>query len=191
MFFVSRKNSAARRFGTVAVLAAGALGVTAATAHAGPATAVPVVHGVEGGVAFTASPLADGSGITAAVPEGAFQLAGGAVTLTAPDGRVVATVPTRIVTGAGAFDLAAGVAADGRSVTLRPVAAPAVVDQNLASFVDEASDTLARKQHNAGIGALVGAGIGAVLGFFLGGVGALITIPIGAGIGALIGYSTP
>ena len=60
-----------------------------------------------------------------------------------------------------------------------------------AQAIDEAADTLARKQHNAGIGALVGAGIGAVLGFFLGGVGALITVPIGAGIGALIGYSTP
>ncbi|MFD4432357.1 hypothetical protein [Nocardia sp. NPDC058497] len=113
------------------------------------------------------------------------------VTLADPAGRVVATVPTHIVTDAGNFDLAAGIAADGQSVTLRPVAAPAVVTDNKAAFVDEAGDTLARKQHNAGIGALIGAGIGAVPGFFLGGVGALVTIPIGAGIGALIGYSTP
>ncbi|WP_157228796.1 hypothetical protein [Nocardia brevicatena] len=33
--------------------------------------------------------------------------------------------------------------------------------------------------------------IGAVLGFFLGGVGALVTVPSGTGTGALIGYSTP
>ncbi|MFD6223426.1 hypothetical protein [Nocardia asteroides] len=191
MIFSSRTGSGARRFGTAAVLAAGALGLAATTAHAGPAAAVPAVQGVEGGVAFTASPLADGSGLTTSVTDGTFQLAGGVVTLSDRTGRVVAAVPTRIVTGAGDFDLAAGIAADGQSVTLRPVAAPAVVTDNLASFVDEASDTLARKQHNAGIGALVGAGIGAVLGFFLGGVGALITIPIGAGIGALIGYSTP
>ncbi|MEV6219655.1 hypothetical protein [Nocardia sp. NPDC051833] len=190
MFFSSRTSSSARRFGTVAVLAAGALGLAATTAHAGPA-AVPTVQGVEGGVAFTASPLADGSGLTAAVADGTFRLAGGVVTLSDRSGQVVAAVPTRIVTGAGDVELAAGIAADGQSVTLRPVAAPAFVTDNLATFVDEASDTLARKQHNAGIGALVGAGIGAVLGFFLGGVGALITIPIGAGIGALIGYSTP
>lgn len=191
MTFSSRTSSSARRFGAIAVLAAGALGLAATTAHAGPAAAVPIVQGVEGGVAFTASPLADGSGLTASVADGTFSLAGGVVTLTDPAGRVVATVPTHIVTGAGNFDLAAGIAADGQSVTLRPVAAPAVVTDNMAAFVDEASDTLARKQHNAGIGALIGAGIGAVLGFFLGGVGALVTIPIGAGIGALIGYSTP
>ncbi|MGW6424910.1 hypothetical protein ACWF82_19725 [Nocardia sp. NPDC055053] len=191
MTFSSRTSSSARRFGAVAVLAAGALGLAATTAHAGPAAAVPIVQGVEGGVAFTASPLADGSGLTASVADGSFSLAGGVVTLADRAGRVVATVPTHIVTGAGNFDLAAGIAADGQSVTLRPVAAPAVVTDNLAAFVDEAGDTLARKQHNAGIGALIGAGIGAVLGFFLGGVGALITIPIGAGIGALIGYSTP
>ncbi|WP_278262671.1 hypothetical protein [Nocardia sp. AG03] len=191
MTFSSRTSSSARRIGAVAVLAAGALGLAATTAHAGPAAAVPIVQGSEGGVAFTASPLTDGSGVTASVADGTFRLAGGVVTLTDRSGRVVASVPTRIVTGAGDFDLTAGVAADGQSVTLRPVAAPAVVTDNLASFVDEASDTQARKQYNAGIGALVGAGIGAVLGFFLGGVGALITIPIGAGIGALIGYSTP
>ncbi|WP_336083448.1 hypothetical protein [Nocardia sp. SSK8] len=191
MTFSSRTSSSTRRIAAVAVLATGALGLAATTAHAGPATAVPIVQGSEGGVAFTASPLADGSGVTATAADGTFRLAGGVVTLADHSGRVVASVPTRIVTGAGDFDLAAGIAADGQSVTLRPVAAPAVVSDNLAAFVDEASDTLARKQHNAGIGALVGAGIGAVLGFFLGGVGALITIPIGAGIGALIGYSTP
>lgn len=191
MTFASRTRSGARRWGSVAVLTAGALGLAATVAQAEPASAVPAVRGVEKGVAFTASPLADGSGVTTSVAEGVFRLAGGSVTLADRDGRVVATVPTRIATGAGEFDLAAGVSADGRSVTLRPVAAPAVVTENLASFVDEAAATQARKQHNAGIGALVGAGIGAVLGFFLGGVGALITIPIGAGIGALIGYSTP
>ncbi|SLJ82477.1 Uncharacterised protein [Mycobacteroides abscessus subsp. abscessus] len=30
-----------------------------------------------------------------------------------------------------------------------------------------------------------------MFGFFLGGVGALVTVPIGAGIGALIGFATP
>ncbi|MGW5309705.1 hypothetical protein ACWEVD_11150 [Nocardia thailandica] len=177
------------RFGSIAVLAAGALGIASGTAHAAPA--VPVVHGAEGGVEFVASPLTDGSGLTARTEAGTFTLAGGAVLLADPEGRIVASVPTRIVTGAGTFDLDAGVAADGRSVTLRPVGAPAVVQNHLAGFVDEAADTQARKQYNAGIGALIGAGIGAVLGFFLGGVGALVTVPIGAGIGALIGYSTP
>ncbi|WP_410876242.1 hypothetical protein [Nocardia sp. A7] len=180
------------RIGVVAVLAAGTVGFAATTtAQAAPSATVPIVHGVDGGVAFTASPLADGSGLTVSAPGGTFALAGGAVTLTDSAGRVVAALPTRIITGAGDFDLVAGISADGRSATLSPTAAPAVVNANMADFVDAASDAQARKQHNAGIGALIGAGIGAVLGFFLGGVGALVTIPIGAGIGALIGYSTP
>lgn len=189
MAISSRTTSRTVRFGSIAVLAVGALGIASGTAQAAPV--VPVVHGAEGGVEFVASPLADGSGLTARTEAGSFTRSGGAVLLADRDGRIVASVPTRIVTGAGTFDLDAGIAADGQSVTLRPVGAPAVVQHNLASFVDEASDTQARKQYNAGIGALVGAGIGAVLGFFLGGVGALITVPIGAGIGALIGYSTP
>jgi uncharacterized protein YqgC (DUF456 family) len=190
MHFSSRTTSGAQRFGAIAVLAAGAVGL-AATAQAAPAAAAPIVAGVDSGVAFTASPLADGSGLTVSAPDGTFRVVGGAVTLTNREGTVVAAVPTRIITGAGDFDLVAGVSADGRSATLTPTAAPAVVTANMAEFVDAASDTQARKQHNAGIGALIGAGIGAVLGFFLGGVGALVTIPIGAGIGALIGYSTP
>ncbi|PKV98796.1 hypothetical protein [Nocardia fluminea] len=190
MHFSSRTTSGVQRFGAIAVLAAGAVGL-AATAQAAPAAAAPIVQGVDNGVAFTASPLADGSGLTVSAPEGTFRVAGGAVTLTNREGNVVAAVPTRIITGAGDFDLVAGISADGRSATLTPTAAPAVVTANMAEFVDAAGDTEARKQHNAGIGALIGAGIGAVLGFFLGGVGALVTIPIGAGIGALIGYSTP
>ncbi|MGY0498158.1 hypothetical protein ACWZHB_06630 [Nocardia sp. FBN12] len=180
------------RFGVIAVLAAGTVGFAATTtAQAAPSAAVPAVQGVDNGVTFTASPLADGSGLTVSALDGRFGITGGAVTLTDAASRVVTTLPTRILTGAGDFDLAAAVSADGRSVTLSPTAAPAVVNANMAAFIDQAADTQARKQHNAGIGALIGAGIGAVLGFFLGGVGALVTIPIGAGIGALIGYSTP
>ncbi|MFD3705368.1 hypothetical protein ACFWUP_19695 [Nocardia sp. NPDC058658] len=180
------------KFSAIAVLAAGAVGLAATnTAQAAPAAAVPIVQGVDNGVAFTASPLVDGSGLTVSAPDGRFSLVGGAITLTNAEGRVVAAVPTRIITGAGDFDLVAGISADGRSATLTPTAAPAVVTANMAEFVDAAADTEARKMHNAGIGALIGAGIGAVLGFFLGGVGALVTVPIGAGIGALIGYSTP
>ncbi|MFC6010861.1 hypothetical protein [Nocardia lasii] len=188
----SRTTSGTQRFGVIAALAAGAVGLAATTtAHAAPSAAVPVVHGVDGGVAFTATPKTDGSALTVSAPEGTFGIAGGAITLTDHTGRLVAAVPTRILSGAGDFDLVADIAADGRSATLTPAVAPAVVTANMAEFVDEAADTLARKQHNAGVGALIGAGIGAVLGFFLGGVGALVTIPIGAGIGALIGYSTP
>ncbi|MFC4127054.1 hypothetical protein [Nocardia rhizosphaerae] len=146
---------------------------------------------MEGAVAFTASPLGDGTGLTASVTDGTFRLAADTLTLTDNAGRIVTSLPTHITTGAGGFDMATDIAADGRTVTLRPIAAPAVVTANMAAFVDEASDTIARKQHNAAVGALIGAGIGAVLGFFLGGVGALVTVPIGAGIGALIGYSTP
>ncbi len=155
----------------------------AATAHA---TAPAAINATEHGVAYTVgSP--DGRSAVATAANGRFVAVAGAdsVALINAAGTTVTTIPLGLRTESGLVGIAASIGEGGRTLTLTPQsAAPAV------HLVDDA-DTTARKQHNAGVGALVGAGIGAVLGFFLGGVGALVTIPIGAGIGALIGLSTP
>ncbi|WP_067649517.1 hypothetical protein [Nocardia harenae] len=172
------------RIAATAVLAAAATAAAAGVAHAAPAPAAAVsVQGSEQGIAFTTAPAADGRLVTT-VASGAFAVTGGAVTLSDAAGTVVAALPLTVQTAGGALDLRPVVADAGRTLTLTPVSQTGEVQP----VQDE---TTARKQYNAGVGAIIGAGIGAVIGFFLGGVGALVTVPIGAGIGALIGFSTP
>ncbi|WP_067855553.1 hypothetical protein [Nocardia shimofusensis] len=179
-----------RRFAAPALLAVGATVLATGTAHAAPATPPDVsVHGVEQGIGYTVGPNEDGSALVTTLYSGAFRIAGGVILLTDAAGQAVSAFPTAVNVDGATVGLSPSLADNGRTLLLTPVNAPAA-SERLASFVDEDA-TLARKQHNAVVGALVGAGIGAVLGFFLGGVGALITVPIGAGIGALIGFSTP
>ncbi|MBF4995938.1 hypothetical protein IRT45_02080 [Nocardia sp. BSTN01] len=178
----------AKKFAATALLAVGATTAAAGVVQAAPATASEIaVRGVEQGVGFVTAPTADHTGLTTTVDAGSFTVTGDSVTLTDAAGRAVASVPLGLRTASGTVGLTPRIENAGRTLTLTPQSAT----ERTAQAIDEASDTLARKQYNAGVGAAVGAGIGAVLGFFLGGVGALITIPIGAGIGALIGYSTP
>ncbi|WP_406231976.1 hypothetical protein [Nocardia sp. NBC_01009] len=179
-------------FAATALLAIGATGLTAGTVNAQPAPVTETaVRGIEQGIEYTAAPAADGPGAITTVAAGSFALTGDAqaVTLSDSAGNVVVTLPLAFQTVGAKFGLTPQISDAGRTLTLTPIGAQVDTQQN-AQFIDEA-DTLARKQYNAGIGALIGAGIGAVIGFFLGGVGALVTIPIGAGIGALIGFATP
>ncbi|MFE7798034.1 hypothetical protein [Nocardia sp. NPDC057440] len=179
-------------FAATALLAIGATGLTAGTVNAQPAPATETaVRGVEHGIEYAAAPAADGRGVITTVAAGSFALTGDAQAVTLSDGagNVVVTLPLAFQTAGAKFGLTPQISDAGRTLTLTPIGAQVDTQQN-AQFIDE-TDTLARKQYNAGIGALVGAGIGAVIGFFLGGVGALVTIPIGAGIGALIGFATP
>ncbi|MBF6166089.1 hypothetical protein IU486_15055 [Streptomyces gardneri] len=179
------------RFAATALLAVGATGIATGVAHAQPATPAQVsVHGVEQGIGFTSAPAADGTGVVTTLDAGSFALTADARAVELRDGagQVVATVPLAFQASGATHGLAPAISDAGRTLTVTPVGAPAVTERLTQINEDE---TLARKQHNAGVGALIGAGIGAVIGFFLGGVGALVTIPIGAGIGALIGFSTP
>ncbi len=181
-----------RHIAATAVLSIGALGVAAGTAHAEPPAAAEVsVRGVEQGLGYVMAPSDDGSSVVTTLDTGSFHLApdAGSVALADPGGQVVAALPLTVQTFGQSTTLAAQISSDGRTLTLTPIGSPRSSD-HIAQLVDD-GETQARKLHNAGIGALIGAGIGAVLGFFLGGVGALVTVPIGAGIGALIGYSTP
>ncbi|MBF6171063.1 hypothetical protein [Nocardia blacklockiae] len=178
---------------TAAALAAAALtaAATAADAQPAPATtaaATSSVRAVDHRVGYTVASSADGGAVTT-LDGGRFAPAADAASVAVIDaaGTIVDTIPLGLPTSSGLVAVAAAIAEDGRTLTLTPqsTSAPA------AQTINEASDTIARKQHNAGVGALIGTGIGAVIGFFLGGVGALVTVPIGAGIGALIGYATP
>ncbi|WP_067665773.1 hypothetical protein [Nocardia miyunensis] len=176
---------------TVAVIAATAIAGASTTAHAGPVEArpAPSVHASEHGITYTTAAAMGGRGaITTLDGGGRFVPAadGMSVALTDAEGIAVATIPLGLHTASGLVGLTASIANSGRTLTLTRQSATAPV-----RAVDQDAGTLARKQHNAVVGALVGGGIGAVLGFFLGGVGALVTVPIGAGIGALIGFSTP
>ncbi|MBF6184622.1 MULTISPECIES: hypothetical protein [Nocardia] len=175
------------RFAATTLLAIGATTFAAGTVHAAPAA--PEIAGVEQGIGFTAGPTTDGTGLVTRLDSGTFRAVGDAVVLTDAAGLPVAAVPATVQVDGAAVTLSPRISDAGRTLTLTPVGAPAA-SERLASFVDQ-DETLARKQHNAGVGALIGAGIGAVFGFFLGGVGALVTVPIGAGIGALIGFATP
>ncbi len=198
------------KFAATAVLAIGALGLSAGIVQA---QAIPVHTGIQGSghqnvimpgadiqvtgiqgtghqgvdhdIPYTVTPAADGSGVVSTLATGHFVLAPDArsVALTDAAGNTVVTVPLGLRTTTGTVGLTPRIENSGRTLTLTP--------QSTVRPIDDYSDTIARKQYNAAVGALIGAGIGAVLGFFLGGVGALVTIPIGAGIGALIGYSTP
>ncbi|MFG2186660.1 hypothetical protein ACGFNT_16490 [Nocardia iowensis] len=176
-----------------ALLALGATGITAGVVDAQPLSepsAQVSVHGVDHGVGYTTA--TDGRGVITTVDAGVFALTSdaAAVTLTDAAGNVVATLPTSFVANGETFGLRPQISDTGRTMTMTPVSAPEI-STHLAQLVNQHDETIARKQYNAGVGALIGAGIGAVIGFFLGGVGALVTIPIGAGIGALIGFSTP
>ncbi|MGV9817474.1 hypothetical protein [Nocardia xishanensis] len=182
------------QFAASALLAIGAIGISAGTAAAQPTdpAAEVAVRGVDHGVGYTAGPTSDGSGIVTTVDDGAFSLATDArtVSLTDATGRIVATLPLGFTAHGQTFGLTPQITDAGRTLTLTPAGAPVATTQHLRQLV-EYDETVARKQHNAAVGALIGAGVGAVIGFFLGGVGALVTVPIGAGIGALIGFATP
>jgi hypothetical protein len=180
-----------KHIAATALLSIGALGIATGTAQADTQTAEVAVRGTEQGVGYVAAPNEAGTSIVTTLDAGSFRLTadGAAVTLADPAGRTLTTLPLGVTTAGATAPLAAAISADGRTLTVTPDAATPA-GQHIAQLVADPGAE-ARKMHNAGIGALIGGGIGAVLGFFLGGVGALVTIPIGAGIGALIGYSTP
>lgn len=181
------------KIAATALLAVGATGLTTGVVHAQPTPSAAVsVRGVDQGVEYVTAPAVDASALITSVSTGSFRLTHDArsVILTNAAGQTVLSLPLLFQANGQTLGLTPEISNTGRTLTLTPVNAPANLIQDNAQLVSEA-DTLARKQHNAGVGALIGAGIGAVIGFFLGGVGALVTVPIGAGIGALIGFATP
>ncbi|MCC3311408.1 hypothetical protein A5780_32445 [Nocardia sp. 852002-20019_SCH5090214] len=172
---------------TAAILASAAIAAAPGTAHAAPVPAHTASTDLtDHGVGYTVTG-ADGHSAVVRATNSRFAARPDARSVAVIDAAdaTVTTIPLGLrTTESGLVPAPASISDDRRTLTLAPASAA-------AHPVDDASDTIARKQHNAGVGALIGGGIGAVLGFFLGGVGALVTVPIGAGIGALIGYATP
>ncbi|MCM6775441.1 hypothetical protein NDR87_15805 [Nocardia sp. CDC159] len=167
-----------------AVLSTTALGVAAATAHgeANIAT-VPVVSSVDQGVEYTAAVAADRSSATVTLASGKFVTTPAGVSVQAPDGSVVATVPTSIQTVAGQqVQVAPQIDAAATTLTLHPVGA-AVPEPGAAQFIGDAGTTVA--------GVLIGCAIGALIGLIFLVVGLIPGCVIGGIIGGIVGANQP
>ncbi|MBF6209976.1 hypothetical protein IU433_03530 [Nocardia puris] len=158
-----------------AVLAVAATtGIATATAHAAPGA---VVAGVDRGVEYTAAVAPDRSAATVTLAGGTFEVTPGAVAVRAPDGAVLASLPTSLHTVTGQqVRVVPSLDATATQLTLTPASAPA---QPELSFIGDAGTTIAGIAIGCAIGALIGA-------IFL----ILPAIPgciIGAVIGGIIG----
>ncbi|MET7771033.1 hypothetical protein [Nocardia sp. NPDC005366] len=167
-----------RKLVAATVLTVAATGVTAATAYGSPAITDPVIAGNDRGVEYTAAVAPDHSTATMTLASGRFVVTPEAgISVVAPDGTVVATVPTTLNTVAGQqVRVAPEVDAAATTLTLTPVGgAPA-----RAEFIGDAGTTVA--------GVLIGCAVGALIGvlFFVAGFvpGCLVGGLIGGVIGA-------
>ncbi|MFI5775592.1 hypothetical protein [Nocardia sp. NPDC051570] len=167
-----------------AVLSTTALGIAAATAHGEAGlTAVPVVSSVDHGVEYTAAVLPDRSSATVTLASGMFVMTPAGVSVRAPDGSVVATVPTAMQTAAGQeVRVAPEINAAATTLTLRPVGA-ALPEAGAPQFIGDAGTTVA--------GVLIGCAIGALIGLIFLVVGFIPGCVIGAIIGGIVGANQP
>lgn len=157
------------------VLTIAATGITAATAYGSPEVpSETVLNGVDHGIEYTAAVATDRSDATITLASGRFVLTPDAgISVLAPDGSVVATVPTTLQTVAGQqVQVTPEVDAAATTLTLTPVHAPASAP---LQFIGDAGTTVA--------GVLIGCAVGALIGllFFIAGF-----VP-GCIIGGIIG----
>ncbi|MEV0246950.1 hypothetical protein AB0H76_10215 [Nocardia sp. NPDC050712] len=160
-----------RKLVAAAVLTAAATGVTAVTAQGAP---VQSFTGTDRGVSYVAAVAPDNSAATLTLASGKFELRPDGFSVIAPDGAVLASVPTALRTVAGQqVQVIPEVDAAASTLTLTPVNAPAP-QANLQNIGD-AGTTVA--------GVLIGCAVGALIGalFFL------VGLPVGCVIGGIIG----
>ncbi|MFE3192394.1 hypothetical protein ACFXHA_25520 [Nocardia sp. NPDC059240] len=185
-----------RKLTITALSAIIATGFAGGFAYADPAGPDTVLHGIDQGVAYDTDLTADGSGVTTTLADGRFDLAadGKSVTLTDAGGAQVATLPMAVQVSGTRWLLDPRIDDAGRSLTLTPVGAAALTPEQQIqahrTFVDYNAD-IARHQHNAAVGALIGLGIGIIVGFPFFVVGAIPGGVLGAAIGAIIGWIVP
>ncbi|MEV6277014.1 hypothetical protein [Nocardia sp. NPDC051832] len=148
-----------------------ATGITAATANGAPAA--QTFSGFDRGVEYVAAVAPDHSAATLTLASGKFELRPEGITVIAPDGAVLASVPTTLQTAAGPLQVIPEVDAAASQLTLTPVNAPA--PQAALQNIGDAGTTVA--------GVLIGCAVGALIGllFFVAGF-----IP-GCIIGGIIG----
>ncbi|MFI9408830.1 hypothetical protein [Nocardia gamkensis] len=162
------------------LLTIAATGVTAATAYGQAEIYDPVVSGNESGVSYTTSVAPDRTSAVVTLDSGTFARTPGGIAVLGPDGSVVTTVPTTMVSMFGQqVEVAPDIDAAGTTLTLSPVGA-AVPEPGAPQFVGDAGSTLGGVAIGCAIGALVG------LVFFIVGVfpGCVVGGLIGAAAGA-------
>ncbi|MFE9576851.1 hypothetical protein ACFYO1_10745 [Nocardia sp. NPDC006044] len=167
-----------------AVLTIAATGVAAATAHGQAEVADAAFTGVDHGVAYTAAVAPDHSSATLTLASGRFVLTPDqGVSVLAPDGAVVATVPTTVQSVSGQqVRVAPEVNAAATTLTLTPVGA-ASPEPGAPQFIGDAGTTVA--------GVLIGCAIGFLIGLIFAIIGAIPGCIIGGIIGGIAGANQP
>ncbi|MBF6331401.1 hypothetical protein [Nocardia transvalensis] len=167
-----------------AAVSTAALGIAAATAHGEAAVAaVPVVSSVDQGVAYTAAVAPDRSSATVTLASGKFVVTPAGISVQAPNGSVVAAVPTSLQTATGQqVTVAPQVDASATTLTLTPVSA-AVPEPGAPQFIGDAGTTVA--------GVLIGCAIGVLIGLIFLIVGLIPGCIIGGIIGGIVGANQP
>ncbi|MEV0291953.1 hypothetical protein [Nocardia sp. NPDC050710] len=165
-----------RKLVAATVLTVAATGITAATAYGSPVTSDTVITGVDRGVEYTGAVASDHSSATMTLASGRFVVTPEAgITVLAPDGAVLATVPTALQTAAGQVEVTPEVDATATTLTLTPVGAP--VPQ--AQFIGDAGTTVA--------GVLIGCAVGALIGLLFFVAGFIPGCIVGGIIGGIVG----
>ncbi|MEU8897436.1 hypothetical protein [Nocardia sp. NPDC048505] len=164
-----------RKFVAAAALTAAATGITAATANGAPTA--QSFDGFDRGVAYVAAVAPDNSAATLTLASGKFELRPDGFSVIAPDGAVLASVPTTLHTAAGQrVQVVPEVDAAASTLTLTPVGAPA---QPQLQNIGDAGTTVA--------GVLIGCAIGFLIGFLFFVAGAIPGCIIGGIIGGIAG----
>ncbi|WP_328393767.1 hypothetical protein [Nocardia sp. NBC_00416] len=169
-----------------------AVGITAATAHAGPAvteqpiavTAGDTTSGVDHGINYriTVSPV--DSVVVTTVENGRFEFAqNGAVVLETGDGTAVAEVPHSYAADGRSIAVARHIDADGHTLTLTttPTAAENAPLKDISSY-SRLAEQINKNLPGVVGGAIVGGILGACL-FLIWG----ISIPVGVLVGGTVG----
>ncbi|MEU6185671.1 hypothetical protein [Nocardia sp. NPDC047038] len=162
-----------RKLVATTLLTIAATGVTAATAYGQAEIYDPALG--DDVVASSVVVAPDRSSATLTLASGTFAVTPDVITVLAPDGEVVATVPTTLRSAMGQqVAVAPEINADATTLTLTPVGA-AIPEPGAPQFVGDAGSALG--------GVLIGCAIGAVVGLIF----LIIGVFPGCVLGGLIG----
>ncbi|MEU0542992.1 hypothetical protein ABZ319_24280 [Nocardia sp. NPDC005978] len=175
------------KFAATALFSIATLCVATATAHGEPAVANPGISGVDRGVEYITSLAPDRSTVSTTLSGGRFEVAAGAVSVIAPSGETIASLPLVYRVADRTVSVLPEVDAAGTTLTVRPA--------NAADVVAPTAESVALQNvANAGTivaGAVIGCLVGIVIGIWFFGIGAIIGCGVGGLIGAIIGGQQP